>query len=351
MDKHVLMELGRRAAASYLDSGTPMSEKIAELSAQHSLNRDQIERVCHFANHAANQRMMDKEAYTDFPLARPADVMPKEEVPVDIFIVDDYEEEKVASFDGDEGEETFSKIARLYGAEYVSTGDEAEDARRFLKAATLIAERAIESYDLQKQAMDDASEAFFNEVSQALMQGVPLDSVQRAIKSADRSVNMEAVLNRLEAEGLIRSPNFEDSGPYSLHRFYKQAELAKELGLELPEFELDEDSAILKIASAYEEASRQLELDYYSAGLALSGLERMASVMPGADEGVIKEASLRANLIGSIAKKSWGAVKGIGKWVGKKPTIRGLGVVGTAGAAGDGARRSVNTMTSPRIVG
>lgn len=359
--KEALLEMAKTAAEAYLTRQAPMSGEIRKMAEKHQLSDAHVERVCNYANHIVNKSLMAKEAYTSFPLARPDEVLSAKTAHV-IPVMDvavDFEPEDESSFQAVSGG-TFSKLARFYGADFEPTGDAREDARRFIKAAEIVATAALESFDVQKIAMESEQEELYQQIKDALLQGVPRETVFKAIAEQGGESAINEIWDRLEADGMVPVSHYDDAGPYSLERAYKTAaldeEVAQDRDLHLIEYNINPNGPMIGAVRAFEQSVKQASLDVLAADMCLRGLDRIDRLFE-TDEDLQKAA---AGALGRVLKSTgsgvWKGTKNVadltrrlGSWVGKKPMMRLLMGAGVAGAAGEGQSRIKNRMQEPRM--
>jgi hypothetical protein len=232
--KASLDQMAQVAARDFIDKGTDLNEGVYKVARAQGLNEEQVGTVCRRANHHVNAAHMKKEAYTTFPVARPEEVMDrmgqeKRARLSGLLDIAEFEgEEKTASFDTEDYAQAgrFQNLAHYYGADLTFTGDKAEDAARFVKAAEIIATRALEQGVIHKTAMDQATDDFYGEVRRELLGGRRLDDLVSEMKKNGQYPMLKKVWSRLEADALVPVSHRDDAGPYSLQRMYKQADFA-----------------------------------------------------------------------------------------------------------------------------
>ena len=318
--KASLDQMAQVAARDFIDKGTDLNEGVYKVARAQGLNEEQVGTVCRRANHHVNAAHMKKEAYTAFPVARPEEVMgrmgqEKRAHLGGLLDIPEFEgEEKTASFDAETYAEAgrFENLAAYYGTSLTFTGNKAEDAARFVKAAEIIATRALENGVIHKTAMDQATDDFYGEVRRELLGGRRLDDLVSEMKKNGQYPMLKKVWSRLEADALVPVSHRDDAGPYSLQRMYKQAELADSvkdavetlLGREV----MAADAPILKYAAAYEQARKEFAVDTKAALLCVEGLRRLDKI------GGLIEPDERAL---TLSKEAAGRVMEVAKRLGK----------------------------------
>jgi hypothetical protein len=363
-DKQALMQLGKTAASRFLEDKTLLSDSILKLAATHRLTRNQVERVCHYANHSVNKAMMDKHAYTEFPLARVEDVAGSEKS-ASFFVVDHYEapEEDLAKMasSAEPSAQLFGEIAAAYGASFHESGNNELDALALIKAAEVVVNNALSEMENNQNASDAAVESLYAGVRQALLSGVPASTVATELLRREKGHLLERVLNRLEAEGLVRPSVHEDSGPYSLQRFYKRASAEDYAAIGI-RYELADDAPIIRAADRITGHYKQAALDAFAAEMALTCLERVDDIYDGLSEHTKKAAAgalgralsvgAKAGTMGASAVgKVLRPVQRMGQWaLDKNPLGRIFGVMGAAGSAGKAGSQMAQRFQAPRNI-
>ena len=231
-NKQSLDALGQLASNGFLLNGTPLNDGVTKIARQHALTDEQVSTVCRRANHHVNAAQMTKEAYTEFPVARPEAVLAglgsDKTASLAVYGIADFDGaglDKTASSEAFEpvlpGD--FSELASLYGQTLVFTGDRAQDGERFVKAAEVVATRALDSQRIHKCAADDAAADYYNQVRRSLLEGVSINDIKGEAKRTNTHHLLAKIYRRLEAEGLVQTSIRDDAGPYSLERMYKVA--------------------------------------------------------------------------------------------------------------------------------
>jgi hypothetical protein len=245
---------------------------------------------------AGKQQRRHDSAYADFMKENPNKVSlnrPQAEIDEDF---ENWKMKKEAQFEISSEEDLFSKMASLYHAEFTMTADSDENARRFIKAASIMLQSAHDSILMHKMAMDDANEEAYQEVRQALLSGIPLKEAMQLIADSYPGLT-QYVSDRLEAEGFVRPSEYDDAGPYSLERMYKEAnaslvqrneEMHEGLGLS---YALPEDAPLHKIAERHDSSWRQVQVDMATMNLCCNGLSNLSEMFPGVGSDLEKRAS------------------------------------------------------------
>lgn len=359
MDKHALKSVAEKAAQMYIDDGTDPTVAVEKKAEKLDLTDEQTERVAHYTNQSINATLMEKNAYTDFPLADPAKIERSASAPEKVAFVPDVSgaEEKTAS---DETETLptsgglFSKIASLYGANYVPSPDPERNGREMLKAAEIVAKEALQDLKAHQRKLAESREEMYEEVKKSLYEGSDVKEVIGGLKErgTDKDV-VEYILNRLEADGMVPTSTYEDDGPYSQERRYLKHGRT-----------LKEDSPLARAADEVETYRKHAALDANSAILSVQVAEHAPKIA-----GVGQDSSLhekQAGVFGSIgrgiknlfkgvgrgAKKTVetaeDAAKGVGKWVGEDPLLRSIELGAGGYAAGNFMGKQKNDMTEPK---
>lgn len=243
-----LRKMAQDAGQQFLVGGASLTDSIEKIAYSRGLNQEQIARVCAFANHTVNAEMMTKKAYTSFEIADPRNIQPrgiKESgflpVPCVASVEAEPEQTKIAT---NSVLETFVDIANAYGVQTKFIGDDDYDIRSLLKSADILSQKALEN--LEKVATESSKEGakFYNDFRAALLNGVPLSKLISDAKAGGMERQLQQIWPRLQAEKLVAPPHFDDAGPYSLQRAYKQAEAdASMKSASLTEWEMDGDYA------------------------------------------------------------------------------------------------------------
>lgn len=234
--KQSLDTVAQIASMAYLNSDTPLNESVVKLARQHDLSDEQVSTVCRLANHHVNANHMSKEAYTEFQVARPDEVLSAlgqdKTAALAVYAAASFDEglDKTASTEpfAEVVAGRFNEVARLYGHTITFTGDREQDGVRFVKAAEIVATRALESQVLSKSASEDALGAYYNSIRRSLLDGVPIGDLQSESERTKTADMLKRIWPRLEAEALVQTSIRDDAGPYSLERMYKTADEEKE---------------------------------------------------------------------------------------------------------------------------
>ena len=229
--KQSLDTVAQIASMAYLNSDTPLNESVVKLARQHDLSDEQVSTVCRLANHHVNANHMSKEAYTEFQVARPDEVLSAlgqdKTAALAVYAAASFDEglDKTASTEpfAEVVAGRFNEVARLYGHTITFTGDREQDGVRFVKAAEIVATRALESQVLSKSASEDALGAYYNSIRRSLLDGVPIGDLQSESERTKTADMLKRIWPRLEAEALVQTSIRDDAGPYSLERMYKTA--------------------------------------------------------------------------------------------------------------------------------
>lgn len=224
--------LAKEAARSFTESGTALTEAVAKLAGVHSLTDDQTATVCRFANHHVNRSQMAADSYTTFPLARPEDVTMHKSAS-STFLADALpsfalamdKEAGVADALADPG--AFGEICAYFGVPFEMSGIPEEDARRLAKTAHLLNVATTDALQMEKAALSSAEQGVYSQMRRSILEAIPLEVILRGMKKEGHMDAVQAVWPRLEAEGLVPAPKYDDAGPYSMQRLYKQAGLGR----------------------------------------------------------------------------------------------------------------------------
>ena len=225
--KHELTSLAKEAAKKYLVQKQPLNDTILKIAKSRDLNKDQVERLCQFANHSVNSTQMKKASYTDFDLASPKRVlreMNKTAERVYSFLSQDENhtekaEEKTASSQSlSEDADLFYKIADCYD---VKVAQYPASSSRFLKDVSSMLTSISDKMEQEKIAYSEAQDKLFQVVKEDLISGIPWEKVQQNASEAGAAQDLKAILPRLEAENLIPLPEYDDDGPHSVQRRLK----------------------------------------------------------------------------------------------------------------------------------
>lgn len=336
MDKQALQSVADTAAKSYIDDGTDPTKAVEKQAEKLDLTDEQTERVAHYTNQNINAALMEKNAYTDFPLADPEKIDRSASATEKVAFVPDVEEpqKKTASDDVESMPVSgglFSKIASLYGANYVPSSDPRRDGESMLKAAKIVATEAMRDLKAHQRKLADNRQKMYDEVKKSIYGGTDPKTVISQLKEKDTDQDViEYILNRLEADGMVPTSTYEDDGPYSEERRHlKQGRTLKE------------DSPLAQATEEVEEYRKLAELDAKSALLSIKVAqnapeiagesaealqEKQAGVFSAIGKGVKNLVGGTAKLTGKGLKKGYetaeSAAKGIGKWTAKEPMLR-----------------------------
>lgn len=365
MTKETLQMIAKTASEAYFDDDVSPTDAVQKQADLNDLNPDQIERVAHYTNGYINKALMEKNAYTQFPLVRPEEITGESEKTASTsFVPTPQSTHDKTAADDDEPPlrtgGTFSKMASLYGASYVPSTNPEEDARRLLKAAEVVTWEALSKLAAHSRGLDQEKESLYNEVKNSLYEGASPKEVVDSLQDEGYETDMITyVLNRLEADGMVPTSNYDDDGPYSLERQYlKEGQEGDGLTRTL-----NPDSPLVKAADAVTHFRKHAHLDLISA-LTCMKVAANVEALTGVDPEAIHEKKAGAmgsilsgtkNFLGSLGK---GTMKGmetiedagqsVGKWVAEKPLLRSL-ELGLGGyAAGDFLGRQKNEMIQPK---
>jgi hypothetical protein len=359
MDKQALKSAADTAAKKYINDGVDPTQAVEKQAEKHDLTDEQTERVAQYTNQNINATLMEKNAYTDFPLADPEKIDRSSSAKEKVAFIPDVEEptEKTA---GDDTETIptsgglFSKIANLYGANYVPSPDPKRNAESMMKAAEITAKEAMRDLKAHQRKLAESREEMYKEVKNSIYEGTDAKTVINSL--ADKGTGKDVIkyiVNRLEADGMIETSVYEDGGPYSEERRH----------LKSGSRELMDDSPLVKAAEEVEKYRKHAALDAKSAILSMK-VAQHAPEIAGTDEDAVLEK--QAGVFSSIGKGAKGlfkgigkgvkggvetmegAAKGIGSWVGEDPVLRSLelGLGGYAGGKFVGNQK--NDMTEPK---
>lgn len=308
MDKKALQEIGKSAAQKYLDDGTDPTSAVEKEAEKHGLTGEQTERVAHYANQTINSALMEKNAYTEFPLADPEDIDPPTSGNEKVAFVPDVggPAEKTAEDETDTipvgG--LFSKIADLYGAKYVPSPNPERNGRRMLKAAEIVAKEALRDLEAHQRKLANSREKLYEEAKNSLYEGTDIEAIVSGLEEKDVGKDViKYVLNRLEAEGMVPTSEYDDAGPYSEERRYLKEGR-----------EMIEDSPMAKAAEEVKALRKHAALDANSVVLSAHVAEH-APKLAGVDPEVLQEK--QAGIFSAVGKGLWDMGKGLGKGVGK----------------------------------
>lgn len=354
MDKHALVELGKKAAREHIADNKPLQGSVDKIAKEHTLNANQYERLCQFANHAVNAHLMKKTAYTEFELAKP--IMKAEEKTASFFaLIEDDSFDKIAS-DEEYQEDPhllLNKIASEYNlSPYGLRGVTVDGLLENILNMSL--ERA--EVELVKAA--GLEEEAYQHLRQDLLSGVsPRDAVL-SLQKAGYVHDVHSALDRLEAEGLLGASERDDQGPYSLDRHYKTASV-----------ELSEDSVYKRINESFMDCQKEYQYRVKVAEWALSELTKESGIISSAS-GRMK--SFAKNMATKIPKVVTGAKTKSSAALGtlqnnvSKPKKVATGIVGKlkdnklfaasaalggVGMVGEGFRRAKARLNENRAVG
>lgn len=233
-NKAVLAELGRQAAHDHIHNGVDLTEAVVKVASRHPLTSDHVERVCNSANLSVNKALMEKSAYTTFSTAKPHDVVRQMGImtkQAGFFDFGSFSQETdgemdktAAALDGD----LLSKVASFYDVEYHESGVANHDENRLVHVLGVIGLRSLDGLAHVKEASDMALDSLYREARTSLLSGVPREDVVEQVLEASPG-EAPAILDRLEAESLLPKSNYDDAGPYSLDRHYKEAGIKVEM--------------------------------------------------------------------------------------------------------------------------
>jgi hypothetical protein len=321
--KEALQSFGKEAAESYLKDDTPLNESIRKIASDQSLTDQQIERVAHYANRSVNAELMKESAYTEFEMAEPEEILRSKEAA-----------EKTAGFaprpagghektaapqsDAVVNGGLFSKIAGVYGAEYVPSPSPKRDARHLLGAAEKIAHQAADQLKGRIVKLSQKREEVYEEIKNSIYEGASPKEALRSMKEEGHGKDViEYVLNRLEADSMIPRSEYPDDGPYSLERHYLKEGSPTTIAEEAP---------LRKKAAELKKLADNASLDAAALRLA-SKVAANAGALSGADFDVHPGlAEKQAGIMSSIGSKGVDFMKGLGEAA--KSTIRGAESVG-----------------------
>jgi hypothetical protein len=362
MDKQALQSVADTAAQQYLDDSTDPTAAVEKQAEKFGLTDEQTERVAHYTNQSINSALMEKNAYTDFPLADPEKIDRSASASEKVAFVPQVEDpqEKTASTESEKihvSNGLFSKVADLYGASYQPSSDPERHGRSLLKAAEIVATEAMQDLKAHQRKLAESRKEMYEEVEKSIYEGTDPKTVIEGLEEKDVSKDIiEYILNRLEAEGMVPTSTYEDDGPYSEERRHLKSGR-----------ELKEDSPLAKAAEDVENYRKHVELDASSAILGMK-VAKHAPEVAGTDSDAVHEKQAGVftavgkglkNLFGGAAKMTGkglkkgyegleSAAKGIGKWTADDPLVRapalGFGAYGAGQFAGD----QKNDMSEPK---
>lgn len=311
--KDALRKMAQDAAEQYLVDDIPMTDSISKLAATKDLNREQVSRVCAYANHAVNAELMKKQAYTTFELADPDAIWPTDKEGGFIVVPEPQiqaEEENVKTASGPVLD-TFRDLAATYGVEFVPMGDDDMDVRQLLKAADKLSAAAYDNLNGIEQQLDGEADGLFNEVKNAILAGIPFERIVQDMKEDGALRELEAILPRLEAEFLIPASAYDDDGPYSQQRAYKQADV-QQIVKSASEIDWQRGTYFKEAAARVADLIEQARLDVG----ALLLCEKVAHVY--ADQDFMKVAGPYRTMVEGIEKRAVHPVtRALGRQMGK----------------------------------
>lgn len=332
--KDALREMAKEAAQKYVSQDRPMNETIEKIAKERKLNDHQVKRVCEYANHKVNAKLAEDSAYTTFDLADPDKILEakeasfagaylgglKEDEP------SDSDTEKTASFSEEisQNAEMIEKVGRHYGTEINlrKIAQSSNPVYRFVKAASQLLSRISEEANRAKHAAMKEEEKIFEEVKQALLDGIKIERIAKDLKSENKEYLLEKIWPRLEAEGLVEKSHYEEGGPYSRHRKLKQANIRKnaEAMQEAFEYELPDENLLFKSANRFEESVRDIETGVRSYNLICSATKKIAGMNISSSRELEKSARAVETFQERAEKTSgmlWEGAKTVGKNLGK----------------------------------
>jgi len=359
MDKQALKLIADTAAQKYIDDGVDPTRAVEKQAEKLDLTDEQTERVAHYTNQNINAALMEKNAYTDFPLADPEKIDRSSSAQEKVAFVPDVEDpqEKTAS----EETETiptsgglFSKIANLYGANYVPSPDPERDGKSMLKAAEIVAKEAMRDLKAHQRKLAESRQKLYEEVKNSIYEGTDPKTVVDSLQERDVTKDVVTyIFDRLEADGMIDTSTYEDGRPYSEERRH----------LKSGSRTLKKDSPLAKTADTVEEYRKLAALDAKSAIISMKVAKHAPEIAGTESDAVMQKQAGVFGAIGSGAKKLFKGLgkgtkkgietmedtaKGIGSWVGEDPVLRSLelGLGGYAGGQFLGKQK--NDMTEPK---
>lgn len=361
MTKQALKSIADTAAKKYIEGGMDPTKAVEKQAKEKGLTSEQTERVAHYTNQNINAALMEKNAYTDFPLADPEKISGSSSAKEKVAFIPDVEDaqEKTASDDTETIPTSgglFSKIAGLYGANYVPSSDPKRNADSLLKAAEIVATEAMQDLKAHQRKLAESREDMYEEAKNSIYEGTDPKTVIDGLKEqgVDNDI-LSYIVDRLEADGMIPTSTYEDDGPYSLERQYLKHGRS-----------LKEDSPLMKAAENVEEYRKHAMLDAKSAVLSMK-VAANAPELTGVDESQIQEKQAgiftatgrglknlftgTAKAVGKGTKKGLETLedtaKGVGNWVSEDPLLRSmeLGFGGYAGGKFLGDQQ--NDFTEP----
>lgn len=439
MEKNKLDAIAKEAASAYLNKGTDPNTAIEKLSEKHDLRQGHIQRVAQYTNEKINDALMDKEAYVEFPIARPDKIntktasrrngnfVPKTNqehkkeaavsadkirgaynssglrqvhqkilqsdakkspgamidhqnaamkfedatgISVDDSITnqgrtpDEILDYLVGRYGGQNkqaskevvrsGTGLFSKLASQYGGNYVPSDDPVRDGKSMIKAASVAMENAIDQ--LRKHATDlsEKKKELYKEIKQSRFEGKSMKEIVDALKSQGHSEDLiNYLVDKMEAEGLKETSEYDDDGPYSMQRAHRKAAT------------MSEDSPLNKAASEVERLRKEATLDANCARICASVISNAPDLSNahGKDrEKIQKEAAGMASVVGKgfdmlsgLGRAAGKGVekiedmgKGIGGWIKEKPLLRSIELGAGGAAAGAFSGRQEEDWEKPK---
>lgn len=318
MTKEALQSLGKEAAESYFKDDTPLNESIRKIASDQSLTDQQIERVAHYANRSVNAELMKESAYTEFDMADPGEIARSKEAAEKTAgfaprLANSQEKTASQSEDAVIEPGMFSKIAGVYGADYVPSPSEKRDAKHLLDAAEKLAHQAADQLKGRLVKLSQKREEVYEEVKNSIYEGASPKEALRSMKEEGHGKDViEYVLNRLEADSMIPRSEYPDDGPYSLERHYLKEGSPTKIAADAP---------LRAKASELKKLAENASLDAAALRLGIKVAQNAERLSGASFKDYPSLPEKRANVLSSIGSKGVDFMKGLGEAT--KSTIRG----------------------------